>query len=94
MTQLTKEDLKQVLKEVGVVTKDNLRQTLKDFGIVTKNDLKEMGLVTEKALKRELVGLVTEKALKRELNKITIKLQRSIANVALNSPTILETVAN
>ena len=60
MTQLTKEDLKQVLKEVGVVT---------------KNDLKEMGVVTEKVLKREL-------------NKITIKLQRSIANVALSSPTI------
>ncbi|MEK7061243.1 MAG: hypothetical protein AAB954_01130 [Patescibacteria group bacterium] len=39
MTQLTKDDLKQVLKEVGVVT---------------KNDLKVMGVVTEKVLKKEL----------------------------------------
>lgn len=60
MTQLTKDDLKQVLKEVGVVT---------------KNDLNKMGVVTEKVLKREL-------------NKTTSKLQRSIANVALSSPTI------
>jgi hypothetical protein len=75
MTQLTKEDLKQVLREVGVVTKDNLSQTLKDFGVVTKYDLKEMGVVTEKVLKREL-------------NKTTRKLQVAIANVALNSPTI------
>ncbi|MCX6705601.1 MAG: hypothetical protein NTV24_00645 [Candidatus Woesebacteria bacterium] len=88
MTQLTKEDLKLVLKEVGVVTKDNLKPILKEFGVVTKNDLKEMGVVTEKTLKRELVGLVTEKALKRELNKTTRKLQEAIANVALNSPTI------
>ena len=88
MTQLTKEDLKQVLKEVGVITKNNLKQTLKDFGVITKYDLKEMGVVTEETLKRELVGVVTEKALKRELNRITIKLQRSIANVALSSPTI------
>ena len=39
MTQLTKDDLKQVLKEVGVVI---------------KNDLKVMGVVTEKVLKKEL----------------------------------------
>ena len=36
------------------LTKDDLKQVLKDFGVVTKNDLKEMGVVTEKVLKREL----------------------------------------
>ena len=75
MAQITKNDFKQVLKEVGVVTKDNLRESLKDFGVVTKSDLKEMGMVTEKVFKREL-------------NKTTRKLQVAIANVALNSPTI------
>ena len=35
MNQLTKDDLKQVLKEVGVVTKDDLKQTLKDSGVIT-----------------------------------------------------------
>lgn len=75
MTQLTKEDLKQVLKEVGVVTKDNFGQTLKDYGVVTKQDLKVMGIVTEKVLKREL-------------NKTKKELIGRISNIALSSPTI------
>ena len=48
---------------------------------LTKDDLKEMGVVTEKTLKREL-------------SKTTRKLQESIANVALNSPTSFEAFAN
>lgn len=50
MAQLTKEDLKQVLKEVGVVTKDNLKQTLKDFGVVTETTLKRELNKTKKEL--------------------------------------------
>ena len=73
MTQLTKNDIRDVLNEMGVVT---------------KNDLKEMGVVTKDVLKKELAKVVTEKILKRELNKTTRKLQVAIANVALNSPTI------
>ena len=50
MAQLTKQDIKDVMEEMGVVTETSLKK----MGVVTESSIKKMGLVTEKTLKREL----------------------------------------
>lgn len=74
---LTKDDLKAVIKELGVVTKKDLeelgvvtKQDLKELGVVTKKDLEELGVVTKQDLKE--LGVVTKKDLK-ELGVVTKK---------------------
>ena len=96
MKQLTRQDIKDVLKEGGMVTKDNFGDLLKGYGVVTKDNfgslLKGLGIAT----KRDLVDFVTKKdltllekkmATKRNLNKVKKELLTAIGNIAVNSPT-------
>lgn len=90
---ITKDDIRDVLKEYGVVTEKNLGEALKNYGVLTEQNLekslKSYGVITEKSLGKALknYGVVTEKRLRTELNKTKRELQTSIANVAFNSPT-------
>lgn len=84
MTQLTKDDLKQVLKEVGVVTKNdlkkmgavteyNLKQVLKDFGVVTKKDLNQT--------KKELIKRISNIALSSPTINQFGELEKRVSNL-------------
>ncbi len=89
MKQLTRQDLKDVLKEVGVVTKDNLGNLLNQSGVVTKKDfgglLNKSGVVTKKDLSVGLSSL--EKKIDRKINGAKKELITMISGVAVNSPT-------
>ncbi len=88
---LTKTDLIQTLKTVGVATKDDVRQIVNEEidkrDLTTKTDLKNFATKTD--LKNELGK--SEHRLERKLvirmNKMERNLRQSVANLAMTTPT-------
>ena len=84
---LTKTDLIQTLKAVGVATKDDVRQIVHEEidkrNLATKTDLKNFATKTD--LKSELGK--SERRLVIRMNKMEKNMRQSIANLAETTPT-------
>jgi len=70
---ITKNDIKDVLKEYGVITEKNLGKALKAYGVVTKRDLNKV--------KRELEGSIARVAFNSPTSEQFNKLEKRVDNL-------------
>lgn len=73
MKLLTKEDIKEALRESGVVTKQNFKVLLKEYGVVTKRDLNKV--------EKELVSKISNVAVNSPTSGMFNKLEKRVANL-------------